>query len=134
MALDFELGLALASRVNIRYRGLPDPDSWTYVPYSLVKQAGDGSAKGFGFPTFTWAWDSLSQWEMNVILGFFGAADASVRVYVRTHSDVGGGPQSTVAGTAQMDRPVDGSGKSMVNESRKPSYSNVTLTFRHFEV
>ena len=132
--MDFELGLALASRVNIRYRGLPEPDSWTYVPYSQVKQAGDGSAKGFGFPTFTWTWDSLSQWEMNVILGFFEAGAAGAQVYARTHSDVGGGPPTTVAGTAQMDRPVDGSGKSMVNESRKPSYSNVTLTFRHFEV
>lgn len=133
MPLDFQLGLTAATRVNITYRGLPEPDTWTYVPYSSVKQAGDGSAKGFGFPTFTWVWESLGQWEVNVLLGFFGASDASVQMYVRTHSDVGGGPPSVVTGTAIMDRPVDGSGKTMISETRRPSYNNVTLTFRHFE-
>lgn len=131
--LDFELGTTAAARTNINNLGLPDPDSWTYTPYSSTRQAGDGQIKGFGFPAFSWTWETLNQAQVGRLLAFFSNADdASRTMYVQTHTDVGYGPQATMAGTAIMDRPIDGSGKTMIDSTRDPSYNNVTLTFRHF--
>lgn len=130
--LDLQIGTSAANRRNLRYYNIPDPDSWTYAPYSSVRQSGDGQLKGYGFATFSWIWDTLSQYQVNTLLGFFTAAEGSVTVYVQTYVDTGGGPQTTTTGTAIMDRPVDGNGKAMIGETRKPTYNNVVLNFRHF--
>lgn len=132
MGCDLQLGLTAATRIDIRNRGIPDPDRWTYAPYSVVRTRGDGTFGGFGFPTFTWSWETLSQFEMGAILGLFSATAASVDVHVQTYADTGRGPQDLVVGTAILDRPIDGSGKAMIPETRKPSYNGITLTFRHF--
>lgn len=129
---DFQLGLTAATRIDIRHRGIPQPDAWTYSPYSTVRTRGDGSLGGFGFPTFTWTWETLSQLELGALLALFGADDASVDVHVQTYSDTGRGPQDVVVGTAILDRPTDSDGKNMISETRLPSYNGVSLRFRHF--
>jgi hypothetical protein len=57
VCLDFEIGDSVADLQNVRYRGIPDPDQWTYVPYSSVRRAGNGEAHGFGYPTASWSWE-----------------------------------------------------------------------------
>jgi hypothetical protein len=131
--LTFELGTTEAARTNINHYGIPDPDSWTYAPYSSTRQTGEGQIKGFGFPTFSWTWETLNQAQVGRLLAFFSAAtDASRTMYVTTHTDTGYGPQETATGTAIMDRPIDGQGKTMIDSTRDPSYNNVTVTFRRF--
>ena len=130
--LDLEIGTSAAARRNLRYYGIPDPDAWTYTPFSSTKQSGDGQLKGFGYPVFSWTWDSLSQHEVDILLEFFDAAEASVTIYVQTYLDTGGGPQTTTTGTAIMDRPIDGNTKTIISESRRPTFNNVVLNFRHF--
>jgi hypothetical protein len=129
---EFQLGLTAATRISIRNRGIPDPDSWTYSPYATVRTRGDGSLGGFGFATFTWNWETLSQFELGAILGLFSATAASVDVHVQTYADTGRGPQDLVVGVAVADRPTDQDGKAMISETRLPSYNSVSLRFRHF--
>lgn len=130
--LDLQIGTTAANRRNLRYYSIPDPDEWTYGPYSSVRQSGDGQLKGFGFITFSWTWNTLSQAQVNTLLGFFTATEASVTVHVQTYTDAGGGPQTTTVGTAIMDRPIDGDSKAMISETRRPTYNNVVLNFRHY--
>jgi hypothetical protein len=134
MKCGFEIGATAATRRDLTERGIPSPDSWTYSPYSLVRRGGDGRARGFGYPTATWTWETLSQPEVNKLLGFFGAAtDASVVIYITTAIDTGRGEQTFQNFTAIMGRPVDGAGKAMISETEKPTFNNVTVTFTHLE-
>jgi len=134
ICLDFEIGTTIADLQNVRYRGIPDPDQWTYVPYSSVRRAGNGQAHGFGYPTASWSWETLSQDEVSVLLSFFTlAADASATVYIWTRIDTGYGYQARARYTAIMDRPVDGGGKSMIGATRKPTFSDVSVNFTHLE-
>lgn len=133
--LDLAIGASEAALLNLRYRGLPDPDEWTYQPYSRVETGGDGRSRGFGFPVASWSWNFLSQRELNILLDFFAAAtDASVSVYITTYIDSGPGASDMTANyKAIMHRPTDNQGKSMINESRLPTYSDVTVQFTHLE-
>lgn len=131
--LDLEMGASIATLQNIRYWGLPDPDDWTFQPYSRVEVGGDGRSRGFGFPVATWTWNFLTQQHMDVILDFFAAdSDASVSMYVVTYVDTGIA-KTTGRYQAILHRPVDGSGKTMISESRKPTYSDVVVSFTHLE-
>lgn len=131
--LDLEIGTALATMHSLRQWGVPDPDEWTFTPYSSTMVRGDGRSVGFGLASATWTWNFLSQRELDVFLSFFAAAgDASVEVYIYTYRDNGAGLTDMRARfSAVMHRPVDGSGKSMINESRKPTYSDVTVSFTY---
>lgn len=131
--LDLEIGLTVATRINIRHRGIPDPDSWAFQPYSTVKVALDGRSKGFGFPSARWSWNFLEQRVINIFYDFFDeATDASAPIHIQTYRDVGGGTTEMI-GTydAIMHRPVDGQGKTIVPESRTPIYSGVSVNFTH---
>lgn len=130
---DLQIGSTLARRTSLRAQGIPAPDSWTYQPYSVVKLDGDGKPKGFGMPSFTWVWETLSQLEIDVLLDLIPSGEASEEVFVQTYTDEGPGPQTTAAGKAWMSRPIDGQGKSMISETRKPVYNGVTLTFTHLD-
>ncbi len=68
-----------------------------------------------------------------MLLSFFTAAAASASVYIYTRIDTGMGNQARARYQAVMDRPVDGGGKSMIAESRKPSFDGVTVQFSHLE-
>ncbi len=131
--LDFEIGLTVATRTNIRFRGIPDPDRWTYQPYSTVRVSLDGRSKGYGFPSTQWSWDFLDQRLINVFLGFFDEpGDASVVMHIQTYTDEGvAAPEMTDTFEAIMHRPVDGQGKTIVSESRTPIYSGISINFTH---
>jgi hypothetical protein len=131
--LDFEIGLTVATRINLRFRGIPDPDRWNFHPYSVTKVSLDGRSKGYGFPTAQWEWDFLNQRVLNIFFDFFDSfLDASAPVHIQTYRDVGGGTTEMI-GTydAIMHRPVDGEGKTIVTESRTPIYSGIIINFTH---
>jgi hypothetical protein len=134
--LDLEIGLALLTMRDLRTIGLPDPDSWTFTPYSRVEIGGDGRQRGFGYRTASWVWSILSQDQLNPILELFTTdLDASVLVYIYTYTDSGSGLGSMRARyLAIMSRPTDGAGKSMYAESRTPVYNDITLSFSHMTV
>jgi len=133
--LDLEIGTSLANMTNLRYRGIPDPDSWTYQPYSTIKTRGDGRYVGFGFPTASWQWETLSQQQLDKLLSLFSSdTDASVVVYIYTYTDSGPGRAAMRARfKAVMDRPRDGNGKNMIRESTLPVYTEVVVRFTHLE-
>jgi hypothetical protein len=70
---------------------------------------------------------------VSVLLDFFEAADASVEVTIGTRIDTGYGYQARARYTAIMDRPVDGGGKTMIAQTRKPTFSDVSVSFTHLE-
>ena len=131
--LDLEIGAAIATMHDLMTRGIPDPDEWTYIPYSRVETGGDGRPHGFGYPTASWTWEILSQYELNRFLDFLGTA-ASAVVYIYTYTDSGSGlGEMRARFRAVMHRPVDGNGKSMISESRLPTYDDVTVQFTRLE-
>ena len=130
---ELRIGASAATLAYLRYRGIPDPDEWTYVPYSIVRTAGTGEQKGYGYPTCSWSWEALDQNSIHVLLDFFSAAtDASVLVYISTYTDTGR-KRTTSDYTAYMQRPVDGEGKSMYPGSLGQVSQDVTLNFTHLE-
>lgn len=134
MKCGFEIGTTAATRYDLTNRGIPSPDSWTYTPYSIIRRDGAGRSQGYGYPTASWTWEALSQPEVNKLLSFFAAAgDASAVVYITTAIDTGRGEQTFQSFQAIADRLVDGSGKTMISETEKPTFNNVTLTFTHLE-
>lgn len=131
--LELEIGATLGDLLNLRMRGLPDVTSWTFAPYSRTEVRGDGRSVGFGFAQASWNWEILSQDQLNVLLSFFATeTDASVLVYIWTYCDSGRGTgdmRKRYYGI--MHRPIDGSGKTMVADSRTPMYEGVLITFTH---
>ena len=131
--LDLEIGTALATMHSLRELGVPDPDDWTYSPYREVKIRSDGRQAGFGLPTASWMWPTLSQDQLQVFFDLLGTG-ASVVVYIYTYEDSGMGLDAMRSRfKAIMSRPVDGSGKTMVPETRTPVYSDITISFSHLE-
>ena len=131
--LELEIGTTVANRINIRYRGIPDPDEWSFNPYSTVKVSLDGRSKGYGFPSAQWAWNFLDQRTLNIFFDFFeNSGDASAPIHIKTPRDVGDGMVEMVyAYSAIMHRPVDGQGKTIVSETRTPIYSGIKINFTH---
>ena len=130
---ELRIGTSVANLRFLRYRGLPDPDEWTYAPYSFARVSGSGALKGYGFPTASWSWQVLGQDQLNVLLGYFAAAtDASVQVYISTYPGPGRS-RSTTDYTAYMQRPVDGEGKAMFPRGGGNVFQNVTVQFTHLE-
>jgi len=131
--LEFEIGLTVATRINLRFRGIPDPDEWTFQPYSSVRVSLDGRSKGYGFPSAQWSWNFLDQRLLNLFLSFFDeTTDASVIVHIQTYTDSGvSAPNMVYTYEAIMHRPVDGQGKTIVSESRTPIYSGISINFTH---
>jgi hypothetical protein len=129
--LDLEIGPAVATRYSLMARGISDPDEWTFQPYSTTRIRGDGRSVGFGNPTASWGWNFLSQDQLNALLRLFtNTDDSSVTTHIQTYQDNGLG-LSDMVGTYEciMHRPVDGDGKTLINESTFPVYSDVTVRF-----
>lgn len=130
---DIRIGATAATLLELRYRGIPEPDDWTYRPYSVVRTAGTGQQKGYGYPQCTWSWEALDQLSISRFLDFFACdTDASVLVYITAYTDVGRS-RETADYTAYMARPVDGEGKAMYPGSRGNVSQNVTIAFTHLE-
>jgi len=131
--LDLEVGAAIATMRTLKQLGVPDPDDWTYSPYREVKLRSDGRQAGFGFPTASWMWPTLSQDQIQPFLDLLGT-NASAIVYIYTYTDSGMGLDAMLSRfKAVMSRPIDGQGKTMVPETRTPVYSDITITFSHLE-
>jgi len=130
--LDLEIGTTLGNMRDLATYGVPDVSSWSYSPYSRVEIGGDGRPRGFGYATASWVWEVLSQDQLNALLSLFDTSAASARVYIYTYTDVGAS-LGAMRGrfSAVMHRPIDGSGKTMIAESRTPVYSDVTVNFTH---
>lgn len=132
--LELEIGATEAALQNLRYLGIPDPDSWTYAPYSVIKPRGDGRYAGYGFPTASWTWTSLSQYELNILLGFIASGEASAEVYIKTYKDEGENRTNMLATfKCIMSRPLDRNGKNIITGSSRPTYNEVMITFTHLE-
>lgn len=130
---DLRIGAGAATLSYLRNRGIPDPDEWTYQPYAVVRTAGTGAQKGYGFPSCTWSWEALDQNSLNTLLDFFSAdTDASILLYISTYTDTGR-KRTTSDYSAYMQRPVDGEGMSMYPGSVGQVSQNVTLSFTHLE-
>jgi hypothetical protein len=130
---ELRIGASAATLLYLRYRGIPDPDGWTYTPYSITRTDGNGQQKGYGYPTATWTWETLGQMPVGKLLDFFAAnTDASVQVYISTYTDTGN-TRSTTDYTAYMQRPVDGEAKEMFPGSGGNVFRDVTVTFTHLE-
>lgn len=130
--LDFGIGATAATIRTLQRQAIPQPDSWTYVPYSRVETAGNGVRKGFGFGVATWQWDTLSQHDVNKFLDFITTTEASATVYISTPTDRGGSVQTFDEFQAVMDRITDGQGKSLIPRTQRPAvFSNVTANFTH---
>jgi hypothetical protein len=130
---ELRIGTSVATLLQLRYRGIPDPDDWPYRPYSVVRTTGTGEVKSYGFPTASWSWTALDQASIGVLLDFFAAdTDASVQVYISTYTDTGR-KRATSDFTAYMLRPVDGEGKAMYPGSQGRVSQDVTISFTHLE-
>lgn len=130
--LEFGIGSSAGNIIALRHQGIPQPDSWTYAPYSRVETAGNGARKGFGFGVATWTWDTLTQGTINKFLDFITANEASATVYISTATDRGGSVQTFDEFSAVMDRIVDGQGKSHIARTQRPAvFDSVTISFSH---
>jgi len=130
---ELKIGTSVANLIELRDRGIPCPERWTYTPYSTTKLRGDGRSVGFGYPVASWSWDVLEQAQLDKLLDYFAAAtDASVLVYISTYTDTGK-RQKASDFTAVMHRPVDGEGKTMVPEIANPIYNGVSISFTKLE-
>lgn len=130
---ELRIGATEAGLLYLRYRDIPDPDDWTFQPYTVVRTDGNGQPKGYGFPTCTWSWEALDQEAISVLLDFFATGtDASVLLYISTYTDTGR-KRTTTDYTAYMQRPVDGDGKQMYPGSVGKVSQSVTLSFTHLE-
>lgn len=130
---ELRIGTSVAALQYLRHRGIPEPDAWTYVPYSITRVAGTGEIKGYGYPGATWTWEALDQASLNTLLDFFSAAtDASVQVYISTYTETGRS-RTTTDYTAYMQRPTDGDGKAMYPGSAGKVWQDVTISFTHLE-
>jgi hypothetical protein len=130
---DLRIGATEAALLELRYRDIPDPDTWTFRPYSVQRTAGTGEQKSYGFPTCSWSWESLDQASINTLLGFFSAdTDASVLLYISTYTNTG--PRRTTSDySAYMSRPLDGDGMEMYPGSVGQVWQSVTVQFTHLE-
>jgi len=130
---ELKIGATEAGLLQLRYRGIPCPETWTYTPYSSTRVRGDGRSVGFGYPVANWSWDTLEQMQLDRLLDFFAAdSDASVSVYISTYTDTGS-RQQAASFTAIMHRPVDGDGKTMVSSTTQPVYNGVSVSFTRLE-
>lgn len=129
--LGFAIGATEAGLLELRYRSIPQPDSWTFVPFARTETAGDGTLRGFGFGTATWQWDTLTQTDINKLLDFITGDNASGNVYITTAEDRGARAQTFDTFSAIFSRITDGQGKSLIARTQKPVYSGVTATFTH---
>jgi len=129
---ELRIGATEAGLLELRYRDIPTPNEWTFQPYSVVRTAGTGAQKGYGYPRASWSWDILDQQFLNNFLAFFASdADASVLIYISTYTDTGRS-RSTTDYTAYMQRPMDGEGKAMYPGVGNVA-QNVTVQFTHLE-
>jgi len=133
VSLDLEIGATEAGMLSLADRGIVGPDDYPFRPYTVVRTAGSGLPKGYGYPTCDWAWQTLDQLELNKFLSFFASnSDAGVQVYITTYIDVGRS-RKTGSYTAYMARPVDGEGKALYPDSQGRANQTVTIRFTHLE-
>ena len=130
--LDFGIGSTAGTIHALQFQSIPQPDSWTYTPYSRVETCGDGTRKGFGFGVATWTWEVLTQRELNRFLSFITANEASGVVYISTPTDRGGATQTFDEFSSIFDRITDNQGKTLIARTQRPVvYSGVTANFTH---
>jgi len=130
---DLRIGATALGLLPLRYREIPEPDQWSFTPYSVVRICGTGRAKGYGFPTASWTWETLDQYALSKLLAFFACdTDAGVELYISTYTDTDRKRQ-VADYSAMMQRPVDGDGKSMYPRVGGNIFQNVTVQFTHLE-
>jgi hypothetical protein len=130
--LNFGYGLTAGTIISLQRRSIPQPDNWTYTPYSRVETTGSGTRKGFGFGTATWQWDTLTQGDINKFLDTIDSDEASATLFISTPTDRGGAAQTFDEFQTIFDRITDGQGKTLIAQTQHPVvYNNVTANFTH---
>jgi len=126
----YEIGSTVVTMRDVTWYGIPYVVTPTYQPYSIVRKCGNSDEKGYGYPSATWHWDSLSQDQLYAILAFFdNDTDATADVYIRTYKDTGSLREDAVF-LVKMYRPTDGNGKTPVRAARF-WYTAVDVRFGH---
>jgi hypothetical protein len=130
---ELRIGATEAGLLELQHRGIEAPDDWTFAPYSVVRTAGNGEPKGYGYASASWSWQTLDQASLDRLLGFFSAnTDAGISLFISTYTDVGS-RQETADYEGYMHRPVDGEGKSLYPNSGGRVLRDVTVRFTHLE-
>lgn len=128
--LDYRIGLTAATLKPVTWYGLPFPTDSPFSPYGVVRKCGTQDEKGYGYPTCSWTWSSLSQPQLDSLLSLFtNDTDATVDLRIRTYKDTGN-RREVQDYTAKMFRPLDGNGKTIQTRSRF-WYLGVTVRFEH---
>lgn len=131
---DLRIGTAVATLQYLRNRGLPEPDDWTYAPYSVTRLDGNGQPRGYGNGVATWTWETLDAASVSVLFDFLDSATAaSGQCYISTYIDPTNRARTTDDFSCYMWRPVDGDGKAIYPGSLGKVYQNVTLRFTSLE-
>jgi hypothetical protein len=128
--LQYKIGLTIAGLTRVTWYGIPDPNGNLYLPYSVVELCGNSDAKGYGHARDTWNWETLNQDGLNELLSLFDyPTDASKDLFIRTYKD-NKARKNPANFQVKVYRPVDGSGKQPIPNSRL-WYSNISLNFGH---
>ena len=132
---DLQIGISVTGLVRLVHRGIPLPDDWSYIPYTITYTRPDGIMVGDGYPVASWVWSeaNLSQLQLDNILALFDSdTQASKAVVIRTPTERGKKAQPANFDCV-MHRPVQGETKEMVTHSRSPAWAGVTLNFTRLE-
>lgn len=82
---DFEISVTDGdSTVNVESLGLPAPRS-TFLPYQESVPTADGGARGLGWESVIWEWDTLTQDQYDILRAF--CPGTSVPCWIRTLTD-----------------------------------------------
>lgn len=128
----YEIGTTTTLLKPVGWYGIPIPSSHGYNPVGIVKQVGDMMLKGYGFPSATWRWNTMTQAQIwNLLSLFTNDTDMSVRLYIDTYKDTG--YESEVATFyCILARPLDGQGKALMPGTAN-HWNNVAVQFIHLE-
>jgi hypothetical protein len=128
----FEIGLTVATMHPVGWYGIPLPSTHSYLPVSVVRQCGDMTFKGYGFPSAAWTWKFMSQAQLwNMLSLFTNDSDMYVNLYMRTYKDTGYDAELATF-LCRLIRPLDGQGKALIPQTAS-RWTNVSARFVHLE-
>ena len=128
----YKIGLTTATLKPVTWYGVPFPNRHGYQAVAILRQTGGMDVNGYGFPSASWSWRSLSQTQLYSLLDLFARdTDMSVNVYIDTYKNVGYDAELATF-LCKMIRPVGDNGKAIVPQSAN-MWTNVTIQFTHLE-
>lgn len=81
---EYKIGTTFGGMTNLEGLNTPVPPPFaTFRPYQSVINLGDGTTRGLGFPSVTWAWAFLSNAQRDVLRAFCTGSSASVYIHTK---------------------------------------------------